>query len=61
MASPGARSSQGFGLGNRCTGIGWRVFVFYPADDISYRAVTHDWYDVKLGWGGIVLQPHQML
>jgi hypothetical protein len=36
------------------------VFVLSTADDISYRAVTHDWYDVKLGWSGIVLQQHSM-
>jgi hypothetical protein len=31
-----------------------------PLDLWPYRAVTHDWYDVKLGWGGIVLQQHSM-
>jgi hypothetical protein len=44
----------------RRTEIGWRVLVLSTADDISYRAVTDDWYDVKPGWSGIVLQQHSM-
>ena len=34
--------------------------MLYTADDISYRAGTYGWYDVKLGWRGIVLQQHSM-
>jgi hypothetical protein len=49
VASSGARSSQGSALPIRQTEIGWRVLVLSTADYTSYKAVTHDRYDVKPG------------